>query len=362
MYVERRDADTSVIAPCCAARGQVFPNNEINFDTNAHLQKLREENSQGIASAECQVCWDQEKYTGKSLRTGAVEYYKNHHEPGLKNIDWNVEPICNAKCIICSNYHSSLWLAEDQKFEAVHPIQRTAASARTNDIVDGIDFSNLIRIYFNGGEPVLSKDPVRILQKLADLGKLDKIETSLNMNGSQMMSAELVALLKQSRYSTVFFSIDGTGDQFEYIRNPIPWSNLESNLKRVLDLGFNSVIMTTALGVHNLQIAQDIERWWKNFTQQYQPMVKIANTYQLVVGPLSFDNVSSATAAELLKEIEEFKDTEEWAKIGYNSLQNAQGTDQWLPWLEKLDQRRGLDWKQTLPSLYASAVRAGITK
>lgn len=356
MYIERRDADTSVIAPCCAARGQAFSNDEINFDTNPYLLKLRAENSQGVASAECQVCWDQEKFTGKSLRTGALEYYKDYPESNLKNIDWNVEPICNAKCIICSNYHSSLWLAEDQKFEAVHPIQRTASSARKNDIVNNLDFSNLIRIYFNGGEPVLSKDPVRILQKLADLGKLHEVETSLNMNGSQMIPDDLVSLLKESKYCTVFFSIDGTGDQFEYIRHPISWQDLETNLQRVIELGVNSVIMTTAIGVHNLQIAQDIEQWWDTFTRPYQDQVKLANTYQLVVGPLSFSNVSSATATKLLKEIEPFKDTKEWANIGYSSLQNANGNDQWVSWLDKIDQRRNQNWRITLPSL------AGIIK
>ena len=361
MYVERRDADTSVVAPCCAAQGQSCSNDQVNFDTNPFLLRLRQENQAGIASKECSVCWNQEKYTGRSLRTSSIEFYSQYQQPGLQNLDWNVEPICNAKCIICSNYHSSSWLAEDQKFsDTAFPISRSAATARDNNIIDQINFENIVRVYFNGGEPVLSQDPVKILQKLSDLGKLNQIDVGFNMNGSCMPSDEMIALLKQAARVTVYFSIDGTGPQFEYIRYPLKWNTVTENIQKVIELGFDHVVMSTALGIHNVHLAQQTQDWWVKFTQPYQERIKIHNTYQLVVGLLGIDTASLALKEQLLREFSSQSDAV--AQLISSSLQSANGNNQWIDRLHQLDQRRSLDWRTTLPNLYQSVQQAGVLK
>lgn len=361
MYVERKDADTSLISPCCAARGELVDNSDLDFYTNPFLHRLRQENAAGLASSECQVCWDQEKFTGHSLRTSSLEKYREtRDQTQLITLDWNVEPICNAKCIICSNYHSSAWLAEDQKFNhATYPVYRTAASARHNDIIDSIDLSSLERVYFNGGEPVLSQDPVRILTRLKNIGRLHQVSVGFNMNGSRMPSDELTSLLREAQHVTVFFSIDGTGQQFEYIRYPIQWSVLEQNLASVLDLGFDDVCMTTALGIHNVHIAHDTEQWWMDFTRPWHNLVKIYNTYQLVVGPLALSTASPALRDQIMPGLDPSLRAENFAM---NCLQAAQGQDQWIGWLNLIDHRRELDWRITLPGLYHAAHAAGVVK
>lgn len=361
MYVERKDSDSVAVAPCCAAQSQLFSNQDLNFAVNPFLQRLRDENSKGIASAECRTCWDQERYTGRSLRLSSIELYKQWQPTaGLLNLDWNVEPICNAKCIICSNYHSSAWLAEDQKFGGKdYPIYRTAAGSRSNDIIDQLDLSTVQRVYFNGGEPVLSQDPIKILARLQQEQRLDQVDVSFNMNGSKMPSEQMIALLKQAKHVTVYFSIDGIEEKFEYIRNPLSWQDLQINVKKILDLGVNNVCMSTALGIHNLQIAQEIEDWWNDFTNPYSTSIKIFNTYQLVTGTLGINTASTAMKQQLLSELSPARSAEQF---GINCLSTAQGNDSWLSWLEHLDQRRGLDWRKVLPKLHQSALAAGVTK
>jgi hypothetical protein len=366
MYVERHSADTSLVAPCCAATGQVVNNSQVNFNTNPLLLKLRAENQAGIASKECKVCWDQEKYTGRSLRTSSIEYHADsRHTPyqvtGLQNLDWNVEPICNAKCVICSSYHSSAWAAEDQKFDpgAAVPM-RTASSAKRNSIIDTIDFSTAKRVYFNGGEPVLSQDPELILQRLADYGNLENTQVAFNMNGSCMPSDRMISLLKQAAHVTVFFSIDGTEQQFEYIRYPLKWDSVKSNIDKIMQLGFNDVCMTTALGIHNLHIAQRTQDWWQDFTKSYRGQIGINNTYQLVVGTLSINLASDALKQQLLKDFETTAGPV--AELIVNCLPSCTGNDQWINWLDRLDQRRSQNWRQVLPELYQAVQQAGIEK
>lgn len=366
MYVERHNADTSLVAPCCAAAGEIVNNSQVNFDTNPLLLRLRQENQAGIASKECSVCWDQEKYTGRSLRTSSLEKYADSkHTPyqvsGLQNLDWNVEPICNAKCVICSSYHSSAWAAEDQKFDtgSTLPI-RTASSAKRNSIIDTVDFSTVKRVYFNGGEPVLSQDPELILQRLSDSGNLENTQVAFNMNGSCMPSDRMIDLLKQAAHVTVFFSIDGTEQQFEYIRYPLNWEAVKVNIDKIMQLGFNDVCMTTALGIHNLHIAQRTQDWWQDFTKSYRDQIGINNTYQLVVGSLSISLASDALKHQLLKDFENA--TGPVVELITNCLCDCTGNDQWISWLDRLDQRRSLNWKTVLPELYQSALLAGVAK
>jgi hypothetical protein len=366
MYVERHSADTSLVAPCCAATGEVVNNSQVNFDTNPLLSKLRVENQAGIASKECNVCWDQEKYTGRSLRTSSINKYADSQQTpyqvtGLHQLDWNVEPICNAKCIICGSYHSSAWAAENQKFGVgvALPI-RTAGSARSNSIIDTIDFSTVKRVYFNGGEPVLSQDPELILQRLLDSGSLAHTQVAFNMNGSCMPSDRMIALLKQAAHVTVFFSIDGTQQQFEYIRYPLDWNTVNTNIDKIMQLGFNEVCMTTALGIHNLHIAQRTEDWWRDFTKSYCGQIGINNTYQLVVGALSIGLASNALKHQLLKDFENAAGPV--GELVTNCLSACAGNDQWISWLDRLDNRRSLSWRQTLPELYRAVQLAGVEK
>jgi hypothetical protein len=366
MYVERHSADTSLVAPCCAATGQVVNNSQANFDTNPLLLKLREENQAGVASKECSTCWDQEKYTGRSLRTSSIEYYHDSlHAPyqvsGLQQLDWNVEPICNAKCIICSSYHSSAWAAEDQKFDPDYALPiRTASWARSNSIIDAIDFSTLKRVYFNGGEPVLSQDPELILQRLADSGSLETTQIAFNMNGSCMPSDQMIALLKQAARVNVFFSIDGTEQQFEYIRYPLKWNTVKDNIDKIMQLGVNEVCMATSLGIHNLHIAQRTQDWWHNFTKNYRGQIIINNTYQLVGGLLSINSASDALKHQLLKDFENAAGPV--GELITNCLSACTGNDQWIDRLHQLDNRRGLNWQQTLPELYRATQLAGVAK
>lgn len=366
MYVERHTADTSLVAPCCAAAGELVDNSQVNFDTNPLLLKLRAENQVDIASKECKICWDQEKYTGRSLRTSSIEYYHDSlHTPyqvsGPQNLDWNVEPICNAKCIICGSYHSSAWAAENHQFDKNFPLPiRTASTAKHNGIIDAIDFSTLKRIYFNGGEPVLSHDPELILQRLADSGNLENTTIAFNMNGSRMPSDRMIALLKQAARVNVFFSIDGTEQQFEYIRYPLNWKTVKINIDKIIQLGVDEICMSTTLGIHNLHIIQRTEDWWKDFTKSCSDHMVVSNTYQLVTGSLGISSVSKPLKNQILKDFDNAVGP--IAELVTSCLSACAGDDRWINWLEQLDNRRGLNWQQTLPELYRAAQLAGVAK
>ena len=361
MYVERRDSENSIVAPCCAAKGKLFPNDQINFESNTFLQRLRKENASGIASAECQECWNSEKYQSVSRRLRTRDSSVNDNS--FVGLDWNVEPICNGKCIICSSYYSSAWLAEDSKYIIKSDHARLVTESNHNTIIDNLDLTKLKNLYFNGGEPVLSQDPITILEKLHRIGNLSQVEVGLNVNGSKMPSTELINLLKKAKKVKIFVSIDGIKEKFEYIRNPLKWVDLETNVKQLIELQFHEIHMITALGIHNLQIALETEDWWKTFTRQFQPCpTDLTYIYQLVQGKLSINNASVAVRDQILLDMDSVDQNSLYFNLGINCLKTANGNDSWIEWLEQIDQRRNLNWKEIFPALYNSAKTAGVVK
>jgi hypothetical protein len=127
-----------------------------------------------------------------------------------------------------------------------------------------------------------------------------------------------------------------------------------------MQLGFDQVCMTTALGIHNLHIAQRTEDWWHDFTKNYRGQIGINNTYQLVVGMLSIKSASESLRHQMLKDFENVAGSA--AELITNCLSACAGNDQWIGWLNKLDRRRDLNWRQTLPELYRATQLAGIEK
>jgi hypothetical protein len=356
LYLERTDADHSRIGPCCAAQHQAMPNSQIDFDSNSFLTKLRQENAQGIPSAACKICYTNEKHSASSLRTSSLEYYQNHHAVGLVNIDYNVDPICNGKCIICSQQHSSAWLAEDIKF-GLQPEQiiRTAASSRANQVVEKIDLSKLNRIYFNGGEPVLSNDPVILLTKLKDLERLNQVEVAFNMNGSTKPSPTLVELLKQAKNVVIFFSIDGTGEQFEYIRNPIKWTDVLETVRYVaaLDIRDLTIFSTCTIGIHNVDYLDDWYHWWYSYTSSLYSVhaVEFNSTTQMCTGPLDIIHAPKTVKQQWLDEL---RQGTPWYNqlVGVVQEHMEYSSSQWQDHLDRLDQRRNNSWKHSLERLY----------
>ena len=84
--------------------------------------------------------------------------------------------------------------------------------------------------------------------------------------------------------------------------------------------------------------------------------------YQLVHGILSINNISSALRDQILMDMQGADQEHLYYHLGVNCLKTANGNDKWISWLESLDQRRNLSWKETFPALYNSAKAAGVIK
>lgn len=352
LYVEKINQDKVKISACCV--NTLGPELDVvDFENDAYLQTQRDLVRTGQVVPGCDRC--NSNPTKFNLRQSAINFFEHTpvslDQPRLTKLDWNVDPICNARCIQCGPHFSSAWAAEDQALGKAFDV-RVTNSTRHNSVAADIDVSQLNSLYFNGGEPMLSREPLQFLKRIDQIGNISQLHLSLNTNGSIKPSREFMELAARCKSVVVNFSLDGTGAEFEYIRNPLSWAVVEQNIKwwneqHIANMSFNVAFV---LGVYNIDIVQDTFDWYTDLAEVYKKMSGFV--IQPCYGILSLDYSS-----QQLKKVwaEKYTSDTYVDSMVQTMLQNSTSQTDDLSWqrhLEMIDSRRNLDWTQCLPKLH----------
>lgn len=236
--------------PCCNIRldkwryvnnYELDPKLRINAD---NLKTIRKELREGIWPRACLNCELAEKAGSQSMRNIWNHELENYTFPlidevsnlDVRYLDLTFETKCNSKCMTCNSALSTYW--EDEwahiyKDDAHVPKRVTI----TEDIVEKllVDFPNVIRVSFVGGEPTISDHHIYYLKRLIELDRSKNITISYvtNMTG---ISDELLELWKHFKSVHVAMSIDGYDKVNEYIRYPFKWTKIESQMRKLFEL------------------------------------------------------------------------------------------------------------------------------
>lgn len=312
LYIRRYRGDKKEVAPCCLAdRSDNFTQTE-NLLSHSYLEEIRRHAKNNKKHEACWSCWDLESVGGESNRMLLIDRYKNNlkelnFEVKLKHLDYNTLPICNAKCIICSPYYSSLWAAEKG-------IKIINGSEYQERYLDDLDLDSIETIYFNGGEPLLTDEHLYVLKKIENPNNVD---LSYNTNGSCFPNIETFNLWKNFKSVNLSFSIDGIGERFEYTRTPLKWKQVSENIVKINDLGNIGIACSYTIGRHNVFDLEDTINWFNNldnFDVKTQFHVHYVNPGHY----LSFTNIKSEEIEPFLSEINKFKNY-----YWYNQIKNA---------------------------------------
>jgi pyruvate-formate lyase-activating enzyme len=354
LYVEKVNNNQVKTAACCLNRpGPAV--DHVDFKNDVYLQYQRHLVLQQQPPEGCATCYQVDSQGGFSSRQLALTKFPNSTTLQLHKLDYNVDPVCNARCIQCSSYYSSAWAAEDQAYGKT--AARSPNQTLRNKISHDVDVSQVNNLYFNGGEPLLSQEPLDILQKIDQAGNLKKLQLSLNTNGSIRPNDEIIDLWKRCGCVVINFSIDATGAAFEYIRNPLSWETVKSNIQWLAEQNIPKMTINVAytMGIHNIDLVQSTQDWfqeqstnWKNRTHFYVNPCS---------GTLSLEYASPGLKQVWLTLYPDGADLPEsdWRRIARRELEKVKDphTSQlWKNHLEMVDQRRGLNWETSLPGLY----------
>lgn len=248
---------------------------------------------------------------------------------------------------MCFPSLSTLW---QQELKIPVTVTQQSTRKRLEELTNIVpDWSHIKRILLSGGEVFLTDTHIKVLDMVPDLSK---VEIKYISNGSIMPDVETISRWKKAKKILLDISLDGTDDQYDYIRYPLKWSVVERNFKNLLDLFSNEfpegeIDIFYTVNVLNLSYLWKMDRWANELKQKYPCLRKVE--YGECFHPyLGLQSVPP----DLRQFFLEKHGTNHPGNLLLNDYAFKPNALESLgPNLEKLDHRRKLDWRQAFPEI-----------
>ncbi len=276
----------SQIFPCCAADNSLPIANYagetakevFNFD---RMKTLRKKMLAGEKCGECNRCYNQERNDpNNSQRIDSNKRYAQHipvlladteadgtlQNPRMRFVDFRFSNLCNFKCRTCGPDLSSNWFEDHNKL-----MQRNGFPGRKEKIKEIEDLENLLSsnledisyIYFAGGEPLLMRQHLQLLEDIIEKADPKKVSLMYNSNLSVLKkgNADFVEIWKKFKSVELWVSADAAENVGEYIRKGFNWKRFVANLRRVRTEAPEIRVMVSAtLSIFNALHLPDMHR------------------------------------------------------------------------------------------------------
>jgi MoaA/NifB/PqqE/SkfB family radical SAM enzyme len=320
----------------------------------------------------CTRCWREEDQGKQSARKLTLVNYKyrdnlvglvnSGYKVGPQQINLRVGNLCNLRCRTCFSISSVTYAIEGRHYELKNDLPTTVYSRypdvfefsekQINEIFDISD--NLRRLEFYGGEPLLDKPTMRLLQLLVDSGQSKNITLFYNTNVITKPTKRHIELWKNFKNIEFNLSIDGIKEHFTYIRHPGNWETALENIEYIR----NEVPHLCNVPVSTFAICTV-----STFNIFYLPEIidefarlKLDWFLNIVTQPDYYDmrHIPMPVKQEIVKKLLTIKDQTEIAPI-INILNTEGDPAEWAQfkfWTNEKDEYRGEAFKNTFPEFY----------
>lgn len=262
------------VKPCCMLEddhGENYLNiNEVNIMdamNSEGMKKMRRNMINNASNEVCRLCYNREEMYGSSSRTDINKIYMNditdeiastNSDGSLVNfsprfLDIRFGNICNLKCRTCNHDFSSSWYDEIVGGNPDYPRSKFISNDALEKIIPYID--KVDRIYWAGGEPILMEEHHALLSLIIERGQTD-VELIYNTNLSTLSYKRLnmMDVWSNFRHVTIAASIDGMGDEVEYVRTNLHWENFKNNFNIVKESGLSNITIFPSITISVLNI------------------------------------------------------------------------------------------------------------
>jgi hypothetical protein len=367
----------------------------------------------GEKPSECSYCWNMEnegKLSDRHYRSGepwaAVDFESIKNSTGEENVipsyvEVNFNHACNLRCSYCSPQFSSSWADEVARLGA-YPTssphnspdhfmgQRRPIPVRdTNPYVDAFWawwpdlYPHLEHFRMTGGEPLLDKNTYRVFDYV-----LTNPSPRLHLNVTSNFSVDEKSWQKYLTYVKAicdgriehfmqYVSLDGWGDQAEYMRNGLDFDLLWDRVNQFLTEVPNYSSLTFIITMNNLSVTSldklfaGILGLRKVYSTDYQrvwfdtPVLREPAWQSLQILPESYAEKLELLWAWMIRQIETeaepfkgFKDYElhrldrdiAWMRSAQLADHSRAKAD-FYRFFSEHDRRRGTDFLATFPEM-----------
>jgi len=230
------------------------------------IKEYRQEMLDGKRPSECSYCWAKEDagvISDRIIKSRDI-IDKIKLDPGStsqslssfpKILDVAWDNTCNFKCSYCGPENSSMWVEEIERF-GQYPTQYKKKSLESvkKEIIPNREHNpyieafwkwwdeglaeNLYRLTITGGEPLLSKNTFKVLDRIVE----QKLNMMLNINTNLCVPNDVfdnfITKIQSDKLKTIQIStsIESTGDKAEYSRYGLDYNKWLSNVHTILNM------------------------------------------------------------------------------------------------------------------------------
>ena len=244
-----------------------------------YMMDIRKRLMAGEEISQCQVCNDKilnintyREYFNAGLFGHKIdEAFEKTNTDGYTEMkpisyDYRISNLCNFKCRMCGDQLSSQWEAENRMmghYDRGHDawatkkykplIENFQKEVAEKELWDAVYEKRIEEIYWVGGEPLMWDIHWDIMNYLVDTGQSKDVIVRYNTNLSRTSykGINLYDLLPHFKYVNLSASVDGVGENVEYVRHGLDWDKWLNNFKDGIFLnkiyGDNSIVLDVTI-------------------------------------------------------------------------------------------------------------------
>jgi len=352
LQLDVKNKNTVFLKHCCLRHDRFV----IDFDNawnNKQLEPLRNTNLNNIWDPGCASCKSLEKSGLPSFRQGmnqglGITGKKDLNGPA--RLDLMFDNSCNLACRTCGPGSSTYWQHHlKANGQWVEPLRTTHNQDTLLSLLATMNLSNLRQVVFCGGETLLGNHHWDVAQWLAlnVPNAKEQLTLCFQTNGTQSIDQKHFEIIDRCHLVKLHVSIDATEQQFEYLRWPALWMQVQQNLYDLRDTLPSNVmfLVEQTVSIFNVVYLDELDRWCrKNFSvnREGDP---IDCTRHLAMGIYSLKNASQ----QLINTLE---NSPYRNLVPNNWKEHAQSITSMLGQIKKFDQFRNQSFEKTFPATF----------
>jgi MoaA/NifB/PqqE/SkfB family radical SAM enzyme len=236
----------------------------------SQLRKLRQAFLDGEQPSECEMCWSEERVGIKSFRQNAISNIGKYVDltvntsPQPLTFDLKLSNVCNLKCRMCSPQASSSILKEMRRLGVIDVDDDQGSYWLSNKIYGTHNESifeawiaNTVAIDLTGGEPLVSPENKKIIQRVSESKFANRISMHLNTNVTNFDEV-IVEQFKKLKKVTITGSVDDVGPRVEYARSGSVWSTLDANIRKYAACDHIDFLIKCTVNNYNIWYLEDL--------------------------------------------------------------------------------------------------------
>lgn len=343
---------------CCLRKDQIPIPPGLPIWQSPGFAPLREKNLQNQWDPGCANCENLEKAGLTSFRQGmnqGLGIYGKENLSGPARIDIMFDISCNLACRTCGPHSSTFWqkhLKEHNEWS--YPIFTPRSRTEIIQLLSELNLENLRQVVFCGGETLLGNEYWEVTKWLADNvpNAKQQLTVCFQTNGTQSIHPKYLDTIEKLHLIKLHVSLDGVGAQFEYLRWPASWSQVQENLLELRQTVPSNVmfLIEETVSIFNILNIDRVDQWVaRDFATNREGDPTVC-TKHLAVGTYSLSGVTKE-----LVELLETKSTRNL--IPANWVERPNAITAMVSEIKKFDLRRNQSFHNTFPETAAAYAR-----